>query len=52
VTTIIVLDDCDGIIISNYNKNYLLNVNSSLEVTFLGPHVMTMLGNIVTTLDE
>jgi len=48
VVTINVLDDGDGVI-SDCNRNfYLLSVNSSHEVTFLGLYVVAMLGNIVT----
>jgi len=46
------LDGGDGVI-SDCNMNYyLLSINSSQEVTFLGHHIMVMLGNIVTTLCE
>jgi len=52
MSTINVLDEVDGVI-SDYNRNFhLLNVTSLQEVTFLGLHVVTMLGNIVTTLGE
>jgi len=48
LVTINVLNDGNGVD-GDYNMNFqLLNVNSSQEVTFLGLHVVAMLGNIVT----
>jgi len=47
-----VLSDGNGVI-SDYNSNFhLLSVNPLYKVTFIGLHVVTMLGNIVTTFSE
>jgi len=52
VATIKVLDDGDGVI-SDCNRNfYLLSVNSLEEVTFLGLHIVAMVGNIVSVLGK
>jgi len=49
VATINVLDDGNEVI-SDYNRNFhLSSVNSSHKVTFLGFHVVAILGNIVTS---
>jgi len=47
-----VSDDGDGVV-NGCNRNFfLLNVNLLEEVTFLGMHVVVMLGNIVIALGE
>jgi len=52
VATINVLDDGVGMISDNIRSFHLLNVNSSQEVTFLGLHVVAILGNILIVLGE
>jgi len=56
VATINALNDGDGVIYlvtSDYNRNfYPLSENPSQKVTFLGLHVIAMLGNILTNLSE
>jgi len=52
VAKINVLND-GNVMISDCNETfYLSSVNSLHEMTFLGLHVVSMLGNIVSTLGE
>jgi len=52
VATVNLLNDGDGVI-SKFNTNiHVFNVNSSQELTFVGLHVVAILGNIVFALGE
>jgi len=46
------MDDGDGVISDHHRHFHFLSVNSLYEETFLGLHVVTMIGNTVIALSE